>query len=195
MSRAQEKQLKNPTYVAILVFSLTGFVMLVVGAIAWMVRKIRERKAEEKRALEALQKEMEKEFSPSSPPAAEINPLPPTTPVTGAPPPPQAPVVSPAPTAAPQPARTAVERVISRLRDAGLFISDEGSYKLLDPSGSSVMVRLAKNKTALIVPRFESEHFIFEALRRFNYIFLIIGEERTIVLHKMEDYLADRWEL
>jgi len=186
--------MKDPTSVAILVFSLTVFVMLVAGAIVWIVRKIRERKEEEKRVLEAFQKEMEKDFSPS-PPAAEINPLPPTTPVTEAPPPLQAPVVSPAPTAAPQPARTAVERVISRLRVAGLFISDEGSYKLLDPSGSSVMVRLAKNKTALIVPRFESEHFIIQTMRRFDYIFLILGEERTIVLHKMEDYLADRWEL
>ena len=187
--------MKNPTYFAILVFSITGFVMLVVGGIAWMVRKIRERKEEEKRALEEFQKALEKEFSRSSPPAAEINPLPPTTPVTEAPPPLQAPVVSPAPTAAPQPARATVERVISRLRDAGLFSSDEGPYMLLDPSGSSVMVRLAKNKTALIVPRFESEHFIIQAMRRFDYIFLIIGEERTIVLHKMEDYLADRWEL
>jgi hypothetical protein len=185
--------MKDPANVIILVF--TGFVMLFVGAIVWVVRKIRERKAEEKRVLEAFQKELEKEFSPSSPPAGEINPLPPTTPVTEAPPPLQAPVESPAPTAAPQPARATVERVISRLRDAGLFISDEGSYKLLDPSGSSVMVRLAKNKTALIVPRFESEHFIFEAMRRFDYIFLIIGEERTIVLNTMEDYLADRWEL
>jgi hypothetical protein len=187
--------MKNPTYVAILVFSLTVFVMLVAGAIVWIVRKIRERKAEEKMALETFQKEMEKDFSPSSPIAAEINPLPPTAPVTEVPPLPQAPVVSPAPTAAPQPARAAVERVISRLRDTGLFISDEGSYKLLDPSGSSVMVRLAKNKTALIVPRFESEHFIIQAMRRFDYIFLIIGEERTIVLNKMEDYLAARWEL
>jgi len=191
--------MKDPANVIILVF--TGFVMFFVGAIVWVVRKIRERKAEEKMALEAFQKELEKEFSPSPLTAAEINPLPPTALETGAPPPLQAPVqslapvVSPAPTAAPQPARATVERVISRLRDAGLFISDEGSYKLLDPSGSSVMVRLAKNKTALIVPRFESEHFIFEALRRFNYIFLIIGEERTIVLNKMEDYLADRWEL
>jgi len=193
--------MKNPTYVAILVFSLTGFVMLVVGGIAWMVRKIRERKEEEKRALEEFQKELEKEFSPSPLPAAEINPLPPTTPVTEAPPPLQAPVispvpvVSPAPTAATTPARAAVERVISRLRDAGLFSSDEGPYMLLDPSGSSVMVRLAKNKTALIVPRFESEHFIIQAMRRFDYLFLIIGEERTIVLNKIEDYLADRWEL
>ncbi|MCX7001317.1 MAG: hypothetical protein NT106_13645 [Candidatus Sumerlaeota bacterium] len=185
--------MKDPTNFMILGF--TGFVIFFFGAIVWVVRKIRERKEEEKRALEEFQKEMEKDFSPSSPTAAEINPLQPTTPVTEAPPPPQAPVVSPAPTAAPQPARAAVERVISRLRDAGLFISDEGPYMLLDPSGSSVMVRLAKNKTALIVPRFESEHFIIQAMRRFDYIFLIIGEERTIVLNKMEDYLADRWEL
>ena len=186
--------MKDPANLIILGF--TGFVLFFVGGIIWVVRKLRERKAEEKMALEAFQKEMEKEFSPSPAPAAEINPLPPTTPVTEAPPPPlQAPVVSPAPTAAPPPARATVERVISRLRDAGLFISDEGPYMLLDPSGSSVMVRLAKNKTALIVPRFESEHFIIQAMRRFDYIFLIIGEERTIVLNKIEDYFADRWEL
>jgi len=187
--------MKNSAYYGTLVATISVFVIFIVGTITWIIRKIRERKAEEKRALEEFMMEMEEEFSSSPPPAAEIIPLTPHAPVSEALQPLQASAVSPSPTVVPQSPRTSVEKVISRLRDAGLFISDEGSYKILDPSGTSVMVRLAKNKTALIVPRFESEYFIHQAMRRFDYVFIIISEERTIVLNKIEDYLSSRWEL
>ena len=88
-----------------------------------------------------------------------------------------------------------VAALISRLRAVNLLQSEEGPYMTLDPTGTCVMVRLKKNKTALIVPRFESEHFINMALQRLDYVFMIIGGEKVIMLNKIEDYLASQWEM
>jgi len=175
--------------VKLIIFSLLVFILIVAFAIAWVARKVRERKQNEDLAMRAFEREMEREFMNKGPETPE-----PENPA--APPFMAAPFIAATPPAPPAPDREAHPSpvsLIARLKETGIFVSEEGPYMPLDPSGESIMIRLKKDKTALIVPRFESEHFLSQALRRFDYVFLITHEGKIITLTKCDDYLASQW--
>jgi len=90
---------------------------------------------------------------------------------------------------------TLIEGLISRLNEAGLFDKKEGSYPPLDPSGECVLIRLKGNKTAFLVPRFESQHFLSQALKRFDYVFVFFSDQDVIVLNKYSDFIAGHYRL
>jgi len=94
----------------------------------------------------------------------------------------------------PSSATPLADQLIMHLKEAGVFVSSEGPYMVLDPSGQCILVRLKKNKNALIVPRFESEHFLFQAIKRFDYVFLVLSGGETLVLNKYTDFIAGQFD-
>lgn len=85
-----------------------------------------------------------------------------------------------------------VEEIILQITEAGLFKSREGTYPLLDPSGECVLIKMKKDKSALIVPRYESEYFTGEALKRFDYVIFALPEKRWVVT-KQQDFIAGQF--
>ena len=192
--------MQDPPDKATLVIFILIFAGIMVGALIWLAKKIRQKKTEDDLALKEFADEIKKEFMLDTLPPREMG-HPPLAPDSSAPYAPPAPALQNTPPilagqmgSAPSP-ESPVAALISRLRAVNLLQSEEGPYMTLDPTGTCVMVRLKKNKTALIVPRFESEHFINMALQRLDYVFMIIGGEKVIMLNKIEDYLASQWEM
>jgi hypothetical protein len=82
------------------------------------------------------------------------------------------------------------DMVIQKLKDAGSFKSSEGPCFPVDPSGECLVIRLKKDKMAMIIPRFESEYFILQAIKRFDYVFLVVKGDEILVLNKYSDFIA-----
>lgn len=193
--------------VTLLVFSL--LLLGIVLSVVWFIHKARQQKIQEQEAMNQFQMEMKREFVAKDrvskvndaehhaesrfPSPQEKEPHPPVAAsvVSG--------IVSPT-SAEPEAAsatRTAplTEQVIMRLKEANLFESSEGPYFPLDPSGECLLIRLKQKKTALLVPRFESRHFIQNALKRFDYVFLIFSKEDVIVLNSFSGFIAGHFKL
>lgn len=207
------------------VFLFISMMVLFIGVIAvsvlWMMKKMDEQKRREQEALEAFQKSIEQDFkvSPQAEKAeAENMPAGETAPAldkdkapaaqTSHPltPPANQAVVSPTSLEAsfpgvgtfhlkPDSPISLANQLISQIKNTGLFESEEGPYFPLDPSGEAILIKIKKNKTALIVPRFESEHFLLKALKRFDYVFLILSEKDVVVLNKYTDFIAGHFDL
>lgn len=187
--------MQDPLDIMMLVFFILIFAGIVVGTFIWIAQKLRQKKLEDESALKAFEDEIKKDFAPDhfmerDREGFTVAPLPPS--VAPAAPAPQIQTGARTTSAPPDSPAAAL---IARLRAVNLLQSEEGPYLLLDPSGSCIMVRLKKDKTALIVPRFESEHFINMALQRVDYVFMIMTGGRIIVLNKVEDYLAAQWDI
>ena len=202
-----------------------GAIAIIVVSYLWAKEKLREQKKQEQEAMQQFQMEFEKEFnvalegeeeSPEKESAAELS--------TGLPPEKEKAPLQPAPTTPenatvkntpveekipekPEPfmqpgavknlseKEDPAKKIIRRLEEAGILTNREGPYFPLDPSGKCILVKLKKDKTALIVPRFESEHFITQALKRFDYVFLALHEGEPVILSKTGDYIATHFGL
>jgi len=194
--------------IGILIFSAT--IIFVAGFIVWFIWRLREQNRREKEAAQNFQLEFEREYArpamgsiqgtPSLSPVSQrtpetheqgFYPSKEPTPVPASPVPPmiEMPPLKPSATASPS------DQLIARLKEAGLFESNEGPYFPLDPSGSCILVQLKRRKTALIIPRFESEHFVSQAIKRFDYVFLILSNQDILVLNKYSDFIAGHFEM
>ena len=197
------------------------FIGIITLSVLWMMKKMDEQKRHEREALQAFQKSIEQDFkvSPQAEKAEAENQAPRET-APGLDKDKTPPVQTPLPPATPsnqaadsspalEPSFSGIGtfhlkpdvpvslplQLISHLKNTGLFESEEGPYFPLDPSGEAILIKLKKNKTALVVPRFESEHFLLQALKRFDYVFLILSEKDVLVLNKYTDFIAGHFDL
>lgn len=193
----------------VILFVISMLLLGIVLPVAWFINKARRQKLEEHQAMEQFQRDMEREFDakdrvspikgtipfaesrfPSPEEKAPMQPSPPPTPpnIFSDPTPQQETVSSPRPF-------PLTEQIIMRIKEANLFESSEGPYFPLDPSGECVLIRLKQKKTALLVPRFESQHFIQNTLKRFDYVFLILSKDEVIVLNSFSGFIAGHFKL
>ncbi|MBN1902462.1 type II secretion system protein [Candidatus Sumerlaeota bacterium] len=201
--------MNDPALLSLVVF---GFLAVgIILSVFWFIQKARQQKAEEQRAMNQFRMDMEREFisgkrveqpqkddpslesrfptfQESTPPpqavaAPPVREMMATLPV-------ESDVTKPATKPAPL-----TELVIMWLKEANLFESSDGPYFPLDPSGECVLIKLKRKKTALLVPRFESQHFIQNALKRFDYVFLVLSKDEVIVLNSFSGFVAGHFKL
>ncbi len=180
------------------ILTLGAVVALIIGTIVWVMRGIREQKRQETQALQAFEQEFRLEFTKNltaekhtderkkdiAQKPSQAAPASKVPEIMG-----KKFDINPASSLLPQ------EQLIALLREAELYEATEGPYRILDPSGESILIRLKQNKTALIVPRFESEHFVLQALKRFDYVFLVAVGHHVIVLNKYSDFIAAQFNV
>jgi len=163
------------------------------GAGIWIAARIRRQRIEDEQSALRFQRAMEQEFkgkvSPEAfaepSPAAEAAPTVFPEPIPAAPSPP---VIAPRLSSA-----TGTQRVIDLLREGGLLVRDEGACLPMDESGQCILVRLRRDKTALLVPRHESDYFLSRALKRYDYVILIPADDRVMVISKYQDFIAGQF--
>ncbi len=187
-----------------------AMLVIVAGFVAWFIWKLLEQKRRERAATQTFEREFELQFIRPNAGIVRNPQKPETQAQPDAPVPEQGlypsrePDAESAPLAAsqaekpPAPAPSAAspsDQLIARLKEAGLFESNEGAYLPLDPSGSCILLHLKRRKTALIIPRFESEHFLSQAIKRFDYVFLILGSQEILVLNKYSDFIAGHYQM
>jgi len=199
---------QQSSIIGILIFS--AIIIFVVGFVVWFLWRLREQKRRETEAEQTFLREFEREFvgpnagtiqgtpslAPQQRPAQQIPeqgfyPPKESTPESS----PMIPSLTEKPAAQPSNVVSPSDQLIARLKEAGLFESSEGAYFPLDPSGSCILVHVKRSKTALIIPRFESEYFISQAIKRFDYVFLILSNHDILVLNKYSDFIAGHFEM
>jgi hypothetical protein len=199
---------QQSSIIGILIFS--AIIIFVVGFVVWFLWRLREQKRRETEAEQAFEREFDQEFvgpnvgtiqgtpslaattqSVAQTPEQDFYPLKEATPE----PSPLVASLAQKPPLEPSTAASPSDQLISRLKEAGLFESNEGAYFPLDPSGSCILVHVKRSKTALIIPRFESEYFISQAIKRFDYVFLILSNHDILVLNKYSDFIAGHFEM
>jgi len=192
------------------IFIVGAVFLFVMGIVAWFIWKIWEQKRREAEAAQAFEREFDQEFVGPNVGTIQGTPSLAATPQSAAqtpkqdfyPPKEATPEPSPMfatlaqkPPLEPSTVVSPSDRLIARLKEAGLFESSDGPYLPLDPSGSCILIRLKRKKTALIVPRFESEYFLSQALKRFDYVFLVLSNQDVLVLNKFSSFIAGHFDL
>jgi hypothetical protein len=87
------------------------------------------------------------------------------------------------------------ERLIGRLREINLLLSEEGECKLPDCPRESRMIRLRDQRIALIVPFADSRKFVQDNYKRFDLFFLLLNKDETAVLQRYQDYVVEKLHL
>jgi hypothetical protein len=83
------------------------------------------------------------------------------------------------------------ERLIARLREANLLLSEEGVCTIPGCPAESKIIRLRDQRLALIVPFLDAHEFVKHNQKRFDVFFLLLSENETAVLQRYQDYVAE----
>lgn len=86
----------------------------------------------------------------------------------------------------------AVTELIRKLQAGGLYTGTEGTISLGQGGAQAQIIRLQKNKIALIVPSYQSEEFLAQYAKRFDFLFVLLSENQVLVIQRYQDFVADR---
>jgi type II secretory pathway pseudopilin PulG len=86
----------------------------------------------------------------------------------------------------------AVAELIKKLQASGIFVGTEGTVSLEQGDAQAQIVRLQENKLGLIIPTDDSEELVGQDAKRFDYIFVVPGNDQVLVIQKYQDFIADK---
>jgi len=193
----------RPEYVTLpyeKVFSLLlviSIFVLVVGIALLIVRRFLgflEQQREEEASAARFERQVLREFDGGSGPAAEprLHMAPAAAAQQGpaddhSPPVPQAPSGSEK-----VDMDRATAELIKKLQAGGLYTGTEGTISLEQGDAQAQIIRLQENKIALIVPSYQSEQFLAQYAKHFDFLFVMLSGDQVLVIQRYQDFVADK---
>ncbi len=102
----------------------------------------------------------------------------------------------PVPQAPPGPDKADMDRataeLIKKLQAGGLYTGTEGTISLGQGGAQAQIIRLQENKIALIVPSYQSEQFLAQYAKRFDFLFVLLSGDQVLVIQRYQDFVADK---
>ena len=86
----------------------------------------------------------------------------------------------------------ATAELIRKLQAGGLYTGTEGTISLGQGGAQAQIIRLQENKIALIVPSYQSEQFLAQYAKRFDFLFVLLSGNQVLVIQRYQDFVADR---
>lgn len=82
--------------------------------------------------------------------------------------------------------------LIRKLQAGGLYTGTEGTISLGQGGAQAQIIRLQENKIALIVPSYQSEQFLAQYAKRFDFLFVMLSGDQVLVIQRYQDFVADK---
>jgi hypothetical protein len=83
--------------------------------------------------------------------------------------------------------------ILQRLSAAGMLVRVGEYVELHGNRKGAVMLELAGQRTALLLPHFESEGFVHHNLRRYDFLILVSSGGRAVIVNTLEEAIAQRF--
>lgn len=168
--------------------------ILVVGIVLLIVWRFPEQHREEAASAARFERQVLREFGGGSGPTAEppLHMAPAAAAQQGpaddhSPPVPQAPSGSEK-----ADMDRATAELIKKLQAGGLYTGTEGTISLEQGDAQAQIIRLQENKIALIVPSYQSEQFLAQYAKHFDFLFFMLSGDQVLVIQRYQDFVAEK---